>query len=678
MEWGVNNMVSEGPILVEDDFATLLAELAACEKRLTASIEGALARCSAQCPNAFGGFTATATPVPAPANDEAVFDAWPIFDEESIFDGEPLFDEEPNDRIIEYVDVFSSGYDVSFHGNRSVQSLQLERLCLAGRTPDPGRGQAGPALVKRDTILHARAAAGGAVLRRATARHAQPRGRAYPHRLDAVELPHHRHHRLRHQPRLLQIQVSPRRAPRHHLATTLSWNRLSIAIPKGSLPNFSTLELADEVCRLVQCMVYTEHAAVIPYDDLNGQLCQRHDNVCAAHEVFEVFPFSAPAAWVNIGRILPTRCWKIPWPPPILLESLCAGIGKLLLLSATSQQDHSHDSMVPAINSEEPRLEEALESRSRHLGEPISIWMAWPQGGSSMEFSKGDRTASLDRPSTENVRQLSLTDRVVSLSSYRRARVLCDCCMEKWSYGHQCAITIQLHAIEEVWKLLSTEGAQEHIPETTEQLLMAVSVAAWSGSDGAATLRLQDQIQQLELMVLIDSGSSHSFLSDRLRPQWLGVQTLRQSLLVKVANSDEIDKKTAHSLYLAAKEKRFRSQNQPWILLLVRWHGMTRPSLVLPWSCLNIWELREWSLLWNKLTWLVIHGRIHGADPVYIQGRRANASLVLMYLAQVCVRSVLLIVNQGNFSTFLWDPGGHAKRSLGTSCVSRSGECQIY
>ena len=97
-----------------------------------------------------------------------------------------------------------------------------------------------------------------------------------------------------------------------------------------------------------------------------------------------------------------------------------------------------------------------------------------------MEFSKEDCTASLDKPNTKNVRQLSLTDRVASLSSYRRERVLCDCCVEKWSYGHQCAITIQLHAIEEVWKLLSTEGAQEHIPETTETMAGSIcSCMVW-------------------------------------------------------------------------------------------------------------------------------------------------------------------------------------------------------
>lgn len=43
-------------------------------------------------------------------------------------------------------------------------------------------------------------------------------------------------------------------------------------------------------------LAYLQNAVVTPYGDLNGQLCQRHDNVCAAHDVFEVFPLSAPTA----------------------------------------------------------------------------------------------------------------------------------------------------------------------------------------------------------------------------------------------------------------------------------------------------------------------------------------------------------------------------------------------
>jgi hypothetical protein len=31
--------------------------------------------------------------------------------------------------------------------------------------------------------------------------------------------------------------------------------------------------------------------------------------------------------------------------------------------------------------------------------------------------------------------------------------------VEKWSYGHQCAPTLQLHAIQELWELFSDEDS---------------------------------------------------------------------------------------------------------------------------------------------------------------------------------------------------------------------------
>jgi hypothetical protein len=42
------------------------------------------------------------------------------------------------------------------------------------------------------------------------------------------------------------------------------------------------------------------------------------------------------------------------------------------------------------------------------------------------------------------------------------------------------------------------------------------------------------------------------------------------------------------------------------------------------------------------------------------------------------VSSDLRVVNSGQctFSVFVWNPGGHTKNSLGTSCILRSGECQ--
>lgn len=47
------------------------------------------------------------------------------------------------------------------------------------------------------------------------------------------------------------------------------------------------------------------------------------------------------------------------------------------------------------------------------------------------------------------------SDKLDSLRRYRRARGLCDKCAEKWSFGYKCAAAAQIHAMEEVWELLS-------------------------------------------------------------------------------------------------------------------------------------------------------------------------------------------------------------------------------
>lgn len=70
--------------------------------------------------------------------------------------------------------------------------------------------------------------------------------------------------------------------------------------------------------------------------------------------------------------------------------------------------------------------------------------------------------------------------------------------------------------------------------EPAEELMMVVSLsnAAWSGSDTISTMRLQGQIQRHNLLVLIDSGSSHTFLNDSRRPLLFGVQELTTPITV--------------------------------------------------------------------------------------------------------------------------------------------------
>jgi hypothetical protein len=181
--------------------------------------------------------------------------------------------------------------------------------------------------------------------------------------------------------------------------------------------------------------------------------------------------------------------------------------------------------------------EEALESTRRRRVEPISNRMAWPHAATSTEAGRADGVSmGPEKPNTDNRRGSSSAERIASLKSYRRARGLCDRCAEKWFPGHKCPTTVQLQVIEEVWDLLNEDEVSATVETTSEQLLMAISNAAWSGIGSITTLRLQGSIQQHELMILIDSGSSHTFINDKWLSELKGVQPLHNQLNVRVAN----------------------------------------------------------------------------------------------------------------------------------------------
>jgi hypothetical protein len=167
--------------------------------------------------------------------------------------------------------------------------------------------------------------------------------------------------------------------------------------------------------------------------------------------------------------------------------------------------------------------------------------MAWPHATAAPDHGHADGVyTESDKNTRDNRRLGSSADRVASLKSYRRARGLCDRCAEKWFPGHKCPSTVQLQAIEEVWDMLNEEDVTEPVQTMHEQLLMAISCAAWSGNDTNTTFRLQGSIQQHEPIVLLDSGSSHTFISDKYCTMLSGITTLERSMTVRVANGQVI------------------------------------------------------------------------------------------------------------------------------------------
>lgn len=90
---------------------------------------------------------------------------------------------------------------------------------------------------------------------------------------------------------------------------------------------------------------------------------------------------------------------------------------------------------------------------------------------------------------------------------------------EKWGPGHKCPKSVQLHVLEELLEVLqiqeNQEAGQDCESEGSDEELV-VSECAVSGTMGKRTVRLQGLIQNQEVLILIDLGSSSSFVAQHL------------------------------------------------------------------------------------------------------------------------------------------------------------------
>jgi hypothetical protein len=111
-------------------------------------------------------------------------------------------------------------------------------------------------------------------------------------------------------------------------------------------------------------------------------------------------------------------------------------------------------------------------------------------------------------------------DKVVALRAARRAKGLCMKCGELYNPQHRCPKQVPLHVLEELWELCQPDSSigntADNSSHSSDEELLTISVCAMAGIQGKKTMRLQGTIQDQNIMILIDSGSSATFVSDRL------------------------------------------------------------------------------------------------------------------------------------------------------------------
>lgn len=101
-----------------------------------------------------------------------------------------------------------------------------------------------------------------------------------------------------------------------------------------------------------------------------------------------------------------------------------------------------------------------------------------------------------------------------------------------------------MHVLEEFMDFMGVEqmaeGETSAGPNTTEETVYAVSLQAFNGNDSSKLLQFSALIQGQTLEVLIDSGSSASFINSRCVMGLQGLQQLPKTARVKVANGAEL------------------------------------------------------------------------------------------------------------------------------------------
>jgi hypothetical protein len=139
-------------------------------------------------------------------------------------------------------------------------------------------------------------------------------------------------------------------------------------------------------------------------------------------------------------------------------------------------------------------------------------------------------------------KQHSTTDeRLSNLYAYRKAQGLCYKCGLSYSRGHKCPDVVQLHLVEELWQLLDLgDSDDQQIADEAELHNLLLSQSAAGLKVSSKTMKFKGSIQGLELLILLDSGSSHTFLSASVAAQLTGCSPVDVPMPVQVANGHNL------------------------------------------------------------------------------------------------------------------------------------------
>jgi len=145
------------------------------------------------------------------------------------------------------------------------------------------------------------------------------------------------------------------------------------------------------------------------------------------------------------------------------------------------------------------------------------------------------------KPAPDIGRAPSADERWAALRSLRRSQGPCFRCGSKWSWDHRCPHAVQLQVLEEVLGLFSLEESAEPSDAMVEEpepalLQLILSVAAVSGVSAPRTMCFDGLLGSVPIRILLDSRSSHTFVSESVAAHMQDLAPLSNPVQVQVAN----------------------------------------------------------------------------------------------------------------------------------------------
>ena len=143
---------------------------------------------------------------------------------------------------------------------------------------------------------------------------------------------------------------------------------------------------------------------------------------------------------------------------------------------------------------------------------------------------------------------------------------------------HNCSDCVQLHVVQEMMEILQlsddTNVDTHSHTSMQDQLFLTLSLAAISGAPFPRTICLQGDLQNNSIRILLDSGSSHTFVSAQFATNLPNWKPLAKPIGVKVADGGILQCTHEVQLYdwlVQGVQFRIPSRNCPLSVMVPSW-----------------------------------------------------------------------------------------------------------